>query len=84
MGTFETCRWPLTKSVVEGKADFRDARTTVSVWTRCGSRSVWLWQGGNMHDYYFGSKLLAWLAPPPDGPVETVPVPEPKPGETRN
>jgi hypothetical protein len=26
------------------------------------------WQGGNMHDYYFGSKLLAFLAPPPDGP----------------
>jgi hypothetical protein len=42
------------------------------------------WQGGNMHDHYFGSKLLAFLAPPPDGPVETVPVPEPKPGETLN
>jgi arginase len=40
------------------------------------------WQGGNIHDYYFGSNLLAWLAPPADGPVETVPVPEPKPGET--
>jgi arginase len=39
------------------------------------------WQGGNLHDYYFGSRLLAFLAPPPDGPVETVPVPEPKPGE---
>jgi arginase family enzyme len=40
------------------------------------------WQGGNMHDYYFGSRLLVWLAPPPDGPVETVPVPEPKSGKT--
>ena len=40
------------------------------------------WQGGNIHDYHFGSRLLAFLAPPPDGPVETVPVPEPEPGET--
>lgn len=40
------------------------------------------WQGGNRHDYYFGSELLAWLAPPANGPVETIPVPEPKPGET--
>jgi arginase len=40
------------------------------------------WQGGNMHDYHFGSALLAWLAPPTNGPVETVPVPEPRPGET--
>jgi arginase len=40
------------------------------------------WQGGNVHDYYFGSELLAWLAPVANGPVETVPVPEPKPGET--
>jgi arginase len=40
------------------------------------------WQGGNRHEYYFGSELLAWLAPPANGPVETVPVPEPKPGET--
>jgi arginase len=39
------------------------------------------WQGGNLHDYHFGSRLLAFLAPPPDGPVETIPVPEPKPGE---
>jgi arginase len=39
------------------------------------------WQGGNRHDYFFGSELLAWLAPPPDGPIETVPVPEPRPGE---
>lgn len=34
------------------------------------------WQGGNVHDYYLGSKLLAWLAPPADGPVETIPVTE--------
>lgn len=40
------------------------------------------WQGGNRHEYYFGSDLLAWLAPPASGPVETVPVPEPEPGET--
>lgn len=40
------------------------------------------WQGGNRHDYYLGSQLLAWLAPAANGPVETVPVPEPRPGET--
>src|SRR5215470_13112169 len=40
------------------------------------------WQGGNVHNYYFGSQLLAWLAPVATGPVETVPVPEPQPGET--
>jgi len=40
------------------------------------------WQGGNVHDYYFGSQLLAWLAPAAGGPVEVVPVPEPRPGET--
>lgn len=40
------------------------------------------WQGGNVHDYYFGSQLLAWLAPSANGPLETVPVPEPHPGET--
>jgi hypothetical protein len=40
------------------------------------------WQGGNRHDYYFGSQLLAWLAPPASGPVETVPVSAPKPVET--
>ncbi|HWQ11587.1 MAG TPA: arginase family protein [Roseiflexaceae bacterium] len=40
------------------------------------------WQGGNRHEYYFGSQLLAWLAPAATGPVEIVPVPEPQPGET--
>lgn len=40
------------------------------------------WQGGNVHDYSFGSQLLAWLAPLANGPVEIVSVPEPKPGET--
>ena len=40
------------------------------------------WQGGNDPGYHFGSQLLAWLAPAAKGPVETVPVPEPKPGET--
>src|SRR5215213_6208232 len=28
------------------------------------------WQGGNLHDYRFGSELLTWLAPPANGPVE--------------
>ncbi len=32
------------------------------------------WQGGNNPPYYFGSKLLAWLAPEHVGPVEEVPV----------
>ena len=41
-----------------------------------------LWQGGNLPEYYFGAQLLAWLAPATEGPVETVPVPEPEPGET--
>jgi arginase len=40
------------------------------------------WQGGNRHDYYLGSELLAWLAPPANGPVETVAVSEPRPTET--
>jgi arginase len=39
------------------------------------------WQGGNVHDYYLGSELLAWLAPPARGPAETVRVPEPQPDE---
>ena len=41
-----------------------------------------LWQGGNRPEYHFGAQLLAWLAPAPEGPVETVAVPEPAPGET--
>jgi arginase len=40
------------------------------------------WQGGALPHYYFGAELLAWLAPPSSGPVETIPAPEPKPGET--
>jgi arginase len=35
------------------------------------------WQGGNNAPYYFGSQLLAWLAPAPIGPVEHVQVPKP-------
>ncbi|MDR2331212.1 MAG: arginase family protein [Comamonas sp.] len=35
------------------------------------------WQGGNNPPYHFGSQLLAWLAPPSDGPVEEVPVAQP-------
>lgn len=35
------------------------------------------WQGGNNRAYHFGSKLLAWLAPDPTGPVEEVPVARP-------
>ena len=39
------------------------------------------WQGGNQPEYHFGAQLLAWLAPAAEGPVGTVPVPEPAPGE---
>src|SRR3546814_18461280 len=35
------------------------------------------WQGGDEPAYSFGSELLRWLAPPHDGPEETVAVPEP-------
>jgi len=31
LGTFETCRWHLTKSVIKGKADFPVARYDFSV-----------------------------------------------------
>jgi arginase len=40
------------------------------------------WQGGNEREYYFGAQLLAWLAPAPEGPVETVSVPESGENET--
>jgi arginase len=40
------------------------------------------WQGGNLPAYHFGAQLLAWLAPAPQGPVETIAVPEPEAGET--
>jgi arginase len=39
------------------------------------------WQGGNIPAYHFGAQLLAWLAPPADGPVETVSIKEPQPNE---
>ena len=42
------------------------------------------WQGGNNPAYYFGSQLLAWLAPQATGPVETVNVPFNKKGELEN
>jgi len=35
------------------------------------------WQGGNEPAYRFGAELLRWLAPPHDGPEETVAVLEP-------
>jgi arginase len=35
------------------------------------------WQGGNNPPYHFGAQLLAWLAPPANGPVETVEVAPP-------
>jgi arginase len=35
------------------------------------------WQGGNNPPYHFGAQLLAWLAPPATGPVETVEVAPP-------
>src|SRR3546814_20628173 len=34
------------------------------------------WQGGDEPAYRFGSELLRWLAPPHDGPEESVEVPE--------
>jgi arginase len=41
-----------------------------------------LWHGGNRPEYHFGAQLLAWLAPTAVGPVETVTIPEPGPGES--
>jgi arginase len=41
-----------------------------------------LWQGGNRPEYHFGAQLLAWLAPTAVGPIETVTIPEPGPGES--
>jgi arginase len=38
------------------------------------------WQGGNEPAYRFGAELLAFLAPPANGPEETIEVPSP--GET--
>lgn len=35
------------------------------------------WQGGGDPSYMFGARLLAWLAPETDGPVEEVTVAEP-------
>ena len=35
------------------------------------------WQGGNNPPYYFGTQLLNWLAPAPNGAVEKISVPEP-------
>jgi len=35
------------------------------------------WQGGNLEEYHFGARLLAWLAPAATGPVATVEVAEP-------
>ena len=39
------------------------------------------WQGGNLHDYYFGSRVLSFLAPEHHGPLEVIPVPAPLPEE---
>lgn len=38
------------------------------------------WQGGNHPLYHLGSRLLAWLAPAAQGPVEEVPVAAPHDG----
>jgi hypothetical protein len=35
------------------------------------------WQCGNAAPYYFGAKILAWLALEATGPVEEVPVTPP-------
>ena len=40
------------------------------------------WQGGNEPAYRFGAELLAFLAPPADGPEETIDVPHPEEGAT--
>ena len=40
------------------------------------------WQGGNEPAYRFGAELLAFLAPPADGPEETIDVPYPDEGAT--
>ena len=40
------------------------------------------WQGGNEPAYRFGAELLAFLAPPADGPEETIEVPQPGAGVT--
>jgi arginase len=39
------------------------------------------WQGGNLPAYYFGSQLLAWLAPEANGPVATVEIDPPAAAE---
>jgi arginase len=39
------------------------------------------WQGGNLPAYYFGSQLLAWLAPEANGPVATVEIDPPATAE---
>lgn len=40
------------------------------------------WQGGNNPPYFFGSQLLAWLAPAAQGKEITVPVVEPQRGQS--
>jgi arginase len=40
------------------------------------------WQGGNEPAYRFGAELLAFLAPPAEGPEETIEVPDPGAGAT--
>jgi hypothetical protein len=42
------------------------------------------WQGGNDHNYSFGAVPLAWLAPPANGPIETVSVRELKEDDLLN
>ncbi|EML2224404.1 TPA: arginase family protein [Klebsiella aerogenes] len=42
------------------------------------------WQGGNNPPYFFGSQLLAWLAPPAQGVVLEISVPEPTDAELAN
>jgi arginase len=39
------------------------------------------WQGGNLQEYHFGSRMLSWLAPAHHGPEETVQVPAPEIGD---
>jgi arginase family enzyme len=62
---------------------FELRRITMSIQSRSTLRlNMPQWQGGNQPEYHFGAQLLAWLAPAAEGPVETVSVREPEPGET--
>lgn len=62
-------RYPDSQSTMDDEAMTTNDKTLRLIFPQ--------WQGGNNPPYYFGSKLLAWLAPDPTGPVEEVPVTSP-------